>query len=88
MPHLHVHEQENVVPPPERVCVVGSGWRFLSGISYYTCGRPIPWPTTTFKCQRFLCADCFLVACTQGNPESVHLWPTSVILTASECSTV
>jgi len=23
--------------PDERFCVVGSGWRFLSGISYYTC---------------------------------------------------
>jgi len=25
------------VGPPERICIVGSGWRFLSGISYYTC---------------------------------------------------
>jgi glycosyltransferase involved in cell wall biosynthesis/O-antigen/teichoic acid export membrane protein len=24
-------------PGPTRVCVVGSGWRFTSGISYYTC---------------------------------------------------
>ncbi|SOD71575.1 glycosyltransferase involved in cell wall bisynthesis [Jatrophihabitans sp. GAS493] len=24
-------------PAPERVCVVGSGWAFTSGISYYTC---------------------------------------------------
>jgi glycosyltransferase involved in cell wall biosynthesis len=23
--------------PGDRICIVGSGWRFLSGISYYTC---------------------------------------------------
>ncbi len=27
----------NMPPPGRRVCVVGSGWRFTSGLSYYTC---------------------------------------------------
>ncbi|MGD0394217.1 MAG: glycosyltransferase family 4 protein [Acidimicrobiales bacterium] len=34
---VEADDQRNGVGPPKRICVVGSGWRFLSGISYYTC---------------------------------------------------
>ena len=29
--------RSNGSPPSERICLIGPGWRFTSGISYYTC---------------------------------------------------
>ena len=34
---VEADDQRNGVGPSKRICIVGSGWRFLSGISYYTC---------------------------------------------------